>query len=598
MNTPEYVMSDERIKQYNDEITTKNSDIAFKGAFIVSILIFITLSFFGWNNVSSIICLFYILGSGFTVFFAERIFGAKMKQYAQLFCFAFLMLTIPQQWFFFGGFYGVGNLWCIFAGIFIMFGTNGKLRYILLAITTAEVLIIISVTYLFPNLVNNELPKQEQRVLCMVSILIVGTYVLYVGIKQKEIADAAAIRIAMMQDDLTAQNEELAAINDELVDMADKLRTANATQRHFTASMNHELRSPLNGIEGSLQIMLNSGTLDTENCEMVKNALVSSKAMLQTVNDLLDFSKLEEGKFEIIKRHFDLRDTLDNLLAIFTPQASAKGLSFQIRIPRSTRVSMYADNVRIQQVLTNLLSNAVKYTKSGTVVLYVSTSSYHLNFRVSDTGQGMTQEEIKYLFDPFTRFNLKENVRIQGTGLGMNIVANLLKEMRGSIDVTSEKNVGTTFSVSIPIMYYDKDITYATPRAESNSETEPHVLDGLRILSVDDMKINRNIIRGMLKQCKVEITDADSGNAAIAECCRHKFDLIIMDHMMPGMDGLEALDEIRAGSNNSATPVIMLTGNTGQDYRNLYHEHGAYDYLEKPVLYETLVETIKKACGR
>ena len=597
MKSTEYVLSDERIKQYNEEIVSQNGNIAVKGALFASILTFIVLSGFGWKSVNTIISLFYVFGTTFTVFFAEKFFGKKMKQIAEIVCILFLMATVPYQWFFAGGFYGIGNIWFLFAAIYALFGTSGKLRVTLLSVLTAELLSVVSATYLKPDLVN-QLPDHDKRILSIVSIFIVGGYVLYVGVKQKLIADEAAIKIALMQDDLTAQNQELIAINEELVDMADRLKTANATQRHFTASMNHELRSPLNGIEGNLQILLRSGTLDSENQETVKNALVSSKAVLQTVNDLLDFSKLEEGKFEIIKRHFDLRDLLDNLLAIFTPVAKSKGLEFQIRIPRNTRVSLYADNVRIQQVLTNLLSNALKYTASGQVVLSVSTTTYHLNFRVRDTGQGMTPEEIKYLFDPFTRFNLQENIHIQGTGLGMNIVSNLLKEMKGSIDVTSQKNVGTTFMVSIPIMYFDKDIIFTTPREEKSEDVNVNVLEGLRILSVDDLKINRTILRGLLKKCNVDITDASSGQQAVAECYMNHFDVIIMDHMMPDMDGLEALDAIRANGNNMRTPVIMLTGNTGQEYADLYREHGACGHLEKPILYESLVEEIRKACGR
>jgi len=312
------------------------------------------------------------------------------------------------------------------------------------------------------------------------------------------------------------------------------------------------------------------------------------------VNDLLDFAKLEEGKFDIVKTRFDLRDVLDNVTTIFNPMALAKGLEFQIRIPKNSRVSMVADGVRIQQIMTNLLSNGIKYTREGSVVMTISTTSCNLEFDVVDTGQGMTKEEIEVLFDPFTRFNMKENVKIQGTGLGMNVVSNLIREMRGQIDVESTVNVGTKFHISIPIMYYDSDITFCSPRVqEEKTDAEEFDMSHLRILSVDDMQINRTVIRGLLKPTKAEVIDVGSGRKAVEYCRREKYDVILLDHMMPEMDGIETMLTIHESGLNINTPIIMLTGNTGKEYTDLYAQKGAAGYLEKPVKYENLVATIK-----
>lgn len=591
-------MSDERIREYKAEVAARNTDLATKGAFFVAVFAFLVLFFtFGGTKLATIVSIFYVMLSCFSAFFAQKAFGSRMKSLSEQLCIIFLMITIPYQWFFCGSFYGSGNIWFLFTAIYIMFGALDKYRNLLLTLIACEFLATVSATYVWPELTNNALLPQQQRIMCMSSLGCVGLYVLLVGVKQKLIADEVAVKIAMMQDDLTAQNEELIAVNEELIDATHRLKNANDTQRHFTASMNHELRTPLNGIEGCLQILLMGNKLDKKDTDTVKNALTSCKSITQTVNDLLDFAKLEEGKFDIIKKPFDLRDILDNVFAIFTPLASAKGLEFQIRIPRSTRVSMFGDSVRIQQVMNNLLSNAIKYTPSGKVTMSVTADSTNLIFRVADTGQGMSQNDINVLFDPFTRFNQAENVNIQGTGLGMNIVHSLITEMNGHIDVESTVGFGTIFHVSVPIMYNDSSILFSTPREDESTKNDSP-LSGKKILVVDDTLLNRTIFKGLLQNDNVNITDFDSGRKAVADCEIHKYDVIILDHMMPDMDGIETMDELKAHGVNTDTPIVMLTGNKGQEYKDLYKEHGATAYIEKPILYTDLINTLSYAINK
>ena len=590
--------SDERIKQYTEEVTVRNSSIAVKGAFVVSVVVLAVLAYFQWNSLNTVISSFYVLFSAFAAFFAEKYFGERVKLVMENLCVFFLILTLIYQWFFAGGFYGIGCIWIIFTIIYSMYGTNGRVRNIALLLIGFEILVIIALNLLYPELVNNSMDEQEKILINIFSILAIGGYIIYVGSRQRINSDEVAIKVTMMQDDLTAQNQELIAVNEELIDLTEQLKAANDTQRHFTASMNHELRVPLNGIEGGLQILLANGNLDEADADTVKNALLSSRTMTQTVNDLLDFAKLEEGKFDIVKKPFDLRDLLDNIITMFTPQAKAKGLGLQIRIPQSTRVSIVADGIRIQQIMNNLISNAIKYTNQGNIVMSISTGSTSLDFKVSDTGQGMTKDQLKVLFDPFTRFNLKENGKIQGTGLGMNIVSNLVREMKGTIDVESRVKEGTAFTVSIPVMYKDCNITYLTPRIKDEAEELTDKLRGLKILNVDDMQINRTVIRGLLKKNEVELIDVESGRKAIDACLNNKYDVILMDHMMPEMDGVQALDVIRTQGMNKRTPVVMLTGNTGQEYIDLYNEHGANGHLMKPVLYDDLVAEICRVCGK
>lgn len=583
----------------NDEaVNKKNSVIASIGALIVAIIVFIALSImrpFSTINILSGICLINMI---FDVFFVEKLFGAKAKIGTDIYCVAFLMLTIPMQWFGTGGFKGIGALWVMFAMVYCIYTVDIKVQKILFIFYTFEILLTIVLTILFPQFSSN-LTTLELYTSSIVSIFGILSYIQIVSMKQRRELIANREEIKMMQDEIIAGYQQSIAINDELVNTTSQLEMANKTQRSFNASMNHELRAPLNGIEGCLQILLMDDKIPEESKDTIRNALTASKTINQTVNDILDFAKLEEGKFDINEKAFDLRDILDNLATIFKPQASAKNLYFKVAIPKSTRVSLMGDSVRIQQVMTNLISNAVKYTDKGGVRFTISTTRGHLCFEVSDTGQGMSEESIKVLFDPFTRFNMEKNDHIQGTGLGMNIVSNMIKAMHGTIEVNSRLNEGTTFYVDIPIVFYDSSVTYDTKRVKAADENAAMDLSKVKVLCVDDTEINRTVFKGLLKKTNAQVEVADNGFRAIEMCKEEMFDIIFLDHMMPQMDGLETLAEIREINDGAFrdVPVVMFTGNAGEEYRKLYFDSGANGYLLKPIMLADLLkcfELIKK----
>jgi len=565
-----------------------------KGAFVISLGAFITLSIvapFKLIHVLSILCLVNII---FDEFIAYKIAGERFEKMVDIYCVATLMISLPIQWFGIGGLHGAGALWIIFTAVYCLFTVYGNTQRIMMSLFSLESIAIIVINVRHPEL-EASLSTLQYNVITVVSFVGISTFVQRMCSVVSEEFYFSSREMEDKQDDLNAHYQESRALNEELSVMTEDLRLANETQRRFTASMNHELRAPLNGIEGCLQILLLSGKLDEESAETVKNAITASKTINQTVNDLLDFAKLEEGKFEILSSKFDLRDVLDNITTIFRPQASAKNLTFQIKIPKNTRVSMVGDGVRVQQIMTNLISNGIKYTQEGSVTMTVTTVSGVLNFDVTDTGQGMTQEQIDVLFDPFTRFNLEDNAKIQGTGLGMNIVANLIKEMNGVITVSSEVGKGTHFRVSIPIMYYDSLIFYSTPREKMADALHSSNLNGLRILCVDDTQINRTVFKGLLKQTGAIVDVVDSGKRAIDICESEKYDVIFLDHMMPDMDGIETMEALRISGLNKETPAVMLTGNKGEEYQKLYREHGAKAYVMKPILFEELIDAIKMA---
>ncbi|MBQ0028575.1 MAG: response regulator [Lachnospiraceae bacterium] len=572
-------------------IDSKVSVFASFGAMAIALASFVTLCIVSPFSVINVIVGICVLNTVFANFFAEKYYGNKGKRIAYIYCVIFLMLSLPYIWFTTGGYSGPGGVWLIFTAVYCIFAINGRIQRYILYLLAFETVFIITANIVHPEFVA-EYEGVSKYLVQIVSLLGVGAYIQHIQIYQLMEFSRDKLKLQKLQEETEQQYEETVSVNEDLLSTTNRLEQAIKTQRSFTASMNHELRAPLNGIEGCLQILLMDESLSDESRETIVNAITASKTINQTVNDMLDFAMLEEGRFEKVMQPFDLRDILDNLSTIFKPQANAKNLKFRINIQKDTRVSIVGDGVRIQQIMTNLISNGIKYTHSGGVVMTVSTERGLLKFDVEDTGQGMSKESVNAIFEPFTRFNRSENVNIQGSGLGMNIVSNLIKEMDGVIYVNSDIGIGTVFHVEIPIIFYDSDITYMSPRKTENIKAKEVNLAGCRILFVDDTEINGTVFKGLLKKAEAEIYLADSGRKAIKLCSEQDFDIIFMDHQMPELDGVETVKYIKEMDNGkySGIPVVMCTGNAGQEYKTLYSNIGAAGYLLKPFMYEDLIE--------
>ncbi|MBQ0042992.1 MAG: response regulator [Lachnospiraceae bacterium] len=405
-------------------------------------------------------------------------------------------------------------------------------------------------------------------------------------------------------EELEAQNEELIAINQELNETTEKLTRAlddlernTEAQKNFTNSMNHELRAPLNGIIGTLQVMLMNDKLAESDRHYLEQCMSMSKSLLSIVNDLLDIAKMGAGEFEIFPAAFDLHEVISNIEGIFTNQAESKGLKLNIVIPDDMVCGLYGDDFRIQQILTNIVSNGIKYTAEGSVTVDVSFENDTLKFVISDTGQGMSIESMKYLFVPFKRIAEAKNKKIQGTGLGMSIVLNLLKQMQGTIDVDSELGKGTTFTVLIPSKITDANNTWGSSvKHEAGDKAEGDInLAGKSILYVDDTKLNLMLIKKLLADTGVNVVTTTVPSEGLGLAQKNKYDIIMTDHQMPEMSGPELLEAIREKAEiNSDTPVVILTGNAGAGTEERYRKMGFTGYLCKPVLRDKLLELIKK----
>lgn len=366
----------------------------------------------------------------------------------------------------------------------------------------------------------------------------------------------------------------------------------------FRASMNHELRTPLNSVIGNAQILLSDKVLNNNQREIADNIFNSSKIMVQLVNDLLDYSKLEAGEFKIIQNDFSLLDLKDTVEIMMRPLANAKNLDFSMVIEEGTPLELHGDRNRIQQIMINIISNGIKYTKAGSVKTSLSYTDNKLKIVTIDTGIGMAEDTIDDLFSPYKRIDEKKSANIQGTGLGMFIVKNLVDKMRGEIVVRSMIDLGTTFTITIPLIKSSTSKIYQRNSEDENKvETEEKKYDftGKIILSVDDTVINNKIIENIL-ECANATTycclDAESCLKLIA---MHKVDVILLDHIMPGTDGLECLKKIRNSQEKyKDIPIIMVTGNTSEDDIKTYMENGANDFIAKPVMVEELYKKLDK----
>ena len=367
---------------------------------------------------------------------------------------------------------------------------------------------------------------------------------------------------------------------------------ANKAKSAFLANMSHEIRTPINAILGMDEMILREST-EQETISYASDIESAGKTLLSIINDILDISKIEEGKMEIFLERYDLSSLVGDLINMTRPRAEGKGLRFEVRVDENIPHLLLGDEVRIRQCALNFLSNSVKYTEDGSVTLRVGyekldESKIMLKFSVSDTGIGMKEEDMDRLFTPFARIEEKRNRNIQGTGLGMSITNQLLELMGSHPDVKSVYGEGSTFSFSVeqpvidwePIGPIAKRYGAVTPR---KSYREMFHAPEAHILVVDDTPMNLTVIQGLLKRTRIQIDTAVMGKEALTMVANQRYDVIFIDHMMPEMDGIETLHELKKLPGTGDIPCIALTANTVSGAREMYLDAGFSDYLAKPV---------------
>jgi signal transduction histidine kinase/diacylglycerol kinase family enzyme/DNA-binding NarL/FixJ family response regulator len=374
---------------------------------------------------------------------------------------------------------------------------------------------------------------------------------------------------------------------------------ASKTKSRFLATMSHEIRTPMNAIIGISEILLRK-SIAPDIREGINKIHGSGKSLLGIINDILDLSKAETGKLEITPTEFSFPSLINDSVQLNIVRIGKKPIVFSMSLGENLPEKLIGDELRIKQILNNILSNAFKYTDKGSVKLIVSAekteSGFTVKFSVSDTGQGMHEEELQTLFDEYSRFNKIANRKTEGTGLGMNITGQLISLMGGSIDVKSKFGEGSTFTVSLPLkaapetamISFDTrnklcNLTYNSIERsnEKGDETRAYFPDKT-VLVVDDVETNLYVAEGLLKPYGVKVTTATSGFRAIELIkAGETFDIIFMDHMMPEMDGIETVEKIRGMG--YTLPIAALTANAIVGNEAMFLESGFDDFLSKPI---------------
>ncbi len=387
----------------------------------------------------------------------------------------------------------------------------------------------------------------------------------------------------------------------ELKEMAD---AANKAKSNFLANMSHEIRTPINTVLGMDEIILREAT-DVQIKGYAENIRDAGTTLLSLVNDLLDFSKIECGKMEILPVEYEIANVLTEVINMIEIKAANKKLEFKAIVAEDMPYLLFGDEIRLKQVITNLLTNAVKYTEDGSVILKVDwkeagDSSVSLIVSVIDTGIGIKEEDLSRLFVSFERIEERRNRNIEGTGLGISITKELLELMNSSLNVRSEYGVGSTFSFTLkqgirdrkPVGKFREKYAYSNEKSKKYRTT--FVAPNAKILVVDDNSMNLSVVEGLLKNTTIQVDCANSGAAALELCNDLKYDIIFMDHMMPYMDGIETLKNIKAATDgpNYDTPVIVLTANAVSGAKEMYLEEGFVDYMSKPIQGKRLEEKI------
>lgn len=402
--------------------------------------------------------------------------------------------------------------------------------------------------------------------------------------------------IAMIKD----MSERVKYIN-ELKEARENADISNQAKSTFLANMSHEIRTPMNAIVGFSEIILKQDMDRQELMDYVTDIRDSSYGLLAIINDILDISKIESGKMELVPGEYNFKEMLQNVIVQILPLADKKSLRFDIECDPQIPCRVYGDDTRIQEILINVLNNAVKYTDTGYIKLIVGRdisdddSQINIVFKAADSGRGIKEEDKSLIFDAFEQVNKKLHQGIEGTGLGLSIVKGYVNLMQGSIDVDSKFGEGSVFTIKIPQKLVDDE-----PIGELDFNTHSYLKSNIgdlyisdtSVLVVDDNDVNLKVIRKSLECYGLDVTTVDSGAKAVELCRKQKFDIVIMDQMMPEMDGIQAMKEIRKLSDHYASggkaKIIALTANAVKGAREELMEEGFDEYVKKPIEFEHL----------
>lgn len=523
----------------------------------------------------------------FSAIFLWAIYRNAIRK-AMILIAAFLVFVfLPSAFFTSGGAAGGTPVWFALSTLYVVMTLSGRSKKFFLICNLIMVIICWWIGYTHPETIT-EFTRKEAFFDSFFTLLIVGT-----------------VMTALLSYQALLFHRENERVNNQ----KKEIEELNRSQNRFFSSMSHEIRTPINSILGLNEVILRQEDASDEIKNDAGAIQGAGKMLLALVNDILDFSRIEAGRMDIVPVQYRLANLMSEIVNMISLQVKEKGLTFSTDINPDVPSVLIGDEIRIRQIIINLLNNAVKYTESGSIKMHIRSEEtgddrINLIITVADTGIGIRDEVIPVLFDAFARMDQEKNRNIEGTGLGLSIVKQLTDLMGGDIRVDSQYGQGTTFTVTLPQEVAD-------PQKIGNINIMDHASKGYTyesmstapeadILVVDDVRMNLMVVKKLLRETKVRIDTASSGPEALDLTLKKRYDVIFMDHLMPEMDGLECLKCIRNQTEGLCrdVPVIVLTANVGGENNELYNKAGFDEILAKPVSGNSLEETLIKFIPR
>ncbi len=397
----------------------------------------------------------------------------------------------------------------------------------------------------------------------------------------------------------------------EIKRVRQEAENASIAKSEFLANMSHEIRTPMNAIIGLNEIIMEECG-DTQIYAHAKDVQSAARNLLTIINDILDLSKVEAGKMDLVYGDYYLKTVVGEVVGMMDMAASRRGLIMKYECDSTIPCCYCGDEGRIKQILINILNNAIKFTKEGYVRASVTGEPGEkegeelITFRVEDTGCGIHEDDLARIFEDFRQVDSKKNRSVEGTGLGLSIVKHLVELMGGSIAVDSVYGQGTVFTIRIPQKIVDHRPISEMPDIPQTQmhASQTFLAPDVKVLVVDDNTVNRKVARGLLKCYDFDLTEAQSGQEAVDLVREVRYDIIFMDHMMPGMDGIETVEVIRneCGENGTEPVIIALTANAMEGMRERFLSCGLQDFIAKPLdrksLNQLLLRWVPEGCRR
>ena len=534
------------------------------------------------------------------LFYRANKYG-KFDSVAMMICIGINLILFPLIYFSNGGMHGGMPLWFVLGVVFNFMLLEGRRFYLVLFGGFAAVIACAIGSYYNPDFVIHIESESGLYLDILQSFLIVSIIIGVLIRFQLDVYKKKSEQLEEKTKQLEAQAKKLEEQTVQLERAVKEAEAANQAKRDFLANMSHEIRTPLNVVLG-MNEMIRRESRETSVQKYAHKIEASGNILLSLINDVLDFSKIEAGNMQLVPVQYQISSVISDIVLLVTERMRGKDLKLDLKIDEMLPCVLYCDEVRMKQIMLNVLNNAVKYTEKGTITFTVSgkkkEEGFFLYVSVKDTGIGIRREDMDKLAHAFQRVDEQRNVNIEGTGLGLSITQNFLIMMGSALEVESEYGKGSNFFFTVEQPIIDERPIGKINPYELHSEEEmtvTYTAPEAEILVVDDNRMNLDVFRALLKKTRVRVMTASSGKECLRLVKRQEFDIIFLDHMMPEMDGVETLKQLKALSDNLSkdAPVIALTANAVAGAKEEYIAQGFVDYLSKPVQGSTLEKMVR-----